>query len=70
MGVGTLAAPTGVTTTPTAGSATVPVTWTGVTAPNGGAVDGYYVQRYSGGTPSPACSSSPTVLLGSGVDEL
>ena len=65
--VGTLAAPANVTAAPAAGSATVPVTWTSVIGPDGGAVDGYYVQRYSGGTPSPACSTSPTALLAPGA---
>ena len=62
-GAGSLSAPINVTATPTAGGTVVPVAWTGVTGPGGGAVDGYYVQRYLGATPSPACSSSPTVLL-------
>ncbi len=66
-GVGTLAAPTGVTATSAAGSSTASVGWTGVTGPGGGAVDGYYVQRLSGGLPSPACSSSPDSLLAPGT---
>ena len=70
VGIGALAAPANVAATPTAGSATVPVTWTGVTGPDGGAVGGYYVQRYSGGVPSPACSSSPVGSAGSGGREL
>jgi len=67
VGIGALTAPTDVAATSTAGSATVPVTWTGVTGPDGGAVGGYYVQRYSGGVPSPACSSSPVAPLGAGA---
>ena len=65
--IGALAAPANVVPTSTAGSATASVTWTGVTGPDGGAVGGYYVQRYSGGVPSPACSSSPEALLGPGA---
>ncbi|HWG08805.1 MAG TPA: IPT/TIG domain-containing protein [Solirubrobacteraceae bacterium] len=64
--VGTLAAPSGVTAS--AAGAGVSVSWSGVTAPGGGAIDGYYVQRYSGSTPSPACESSPTNLLSSGTN--
>jgi hypothetical protein len=60
---GTLTPPGGVTATATAGSATVAVSWAGVVGTDGGPVDGYYVQRYSGATPSPACLSSPTALL-------
>src|SRR5450755_1422930 len=67
VGIGALAAPANVVPTSTAGSATASVTWTGVTGPDGGAVGGYYVQRYSGGVPSPACSSSPAALLGPGA---
>ena len=54
--VSTLVAPTGVTAS-VSGTA-VSVSWTGVTAPTGGAVDGYYVQRFAGSTPAPACGSS------------
>src|SRR5262245_27384896 len=60
--VGTLDAPTGVTATGTPGSGTVGVSWTAHNAPNGGSVDGYYVQRFVGATPSPACGTSPTSL--------
>jgi hypothetical protein len=67
VGIGALAVPANVAATSTAGSATVSVTWTGVTGPDGGAIGGYYVQRYSGGVPSPACSSSPVALLGPGA---
>lgn len=45
------------------GSTAAAVQWNAVVAPDGGAVTGYYVQRYSGGTPSPACASSPGTLL-------
>ena len=48
---------------PTAGVGTVHVTWNGVTGPNGGAVSGYYVQRFSGATPAVACGSSAGSLL-------
>jgi hypothetical protein len=61
--VGTLAAPANATATVAAGSDAVQVNWDGVVGPDGGAVDGYYVQRYSGTTPSPACSSSPAAPL-------
>ncbi|MDB5064422.1 MAG: hypothetical protein JWM18_856, partial [Chloroflexi bacterium] len=61
--VGTLAAPTAVTASATAGVSTVQVGWTGVTSPIGGAVDGYYVQRLAGATPSAACGSSLTTPL-------
>ena len=61
--VSTLAAPSSVTPGSAGWGSTVPVSWTGVTAPNGGSIDGYYVQRYSGTTPSAACGSAPIVLL-------
>jgi hypothetical protein len=41
---------------------TVDVTWTAPNEPNGIAVNGYYVTRYLGSTPSPACGTSPTSL--------
>ena len=37
--------------------------WAGVTGPSGGAVDGYYVIRLAGATPTPACGSSAAALL-------
>jgi hypothetical protein len=52
----TLAAPTGGTAS-VSGTA-VSVSWTGVTSPTSGALDGYYVQRFAGSAPSPACGSS------------
>jgi hypothetical protein len=58
----TLAAPTAVSAS-AAGPAAVSVSWTGTTTPAGGAVTGYYVQRFTGSTPSPACGSSVTALL-------
>ncbi len=66
-GVGTLIAPAGVVATPTFGATSVPVSWNGVAAPGGGAVDGYYVQRSSGGTSVAACASSPSTLLPPGA---
>ena len=39
------------------------VSWAGVTGPSGGAVDGYYVIRLAGATPTPACGSSAAALL-------
>jgi len=44
-------------------TATVHVSWTGVSAPGGGAVDGYYVRRFAGSTSSAACGSSAASLL-------
>ena len=62
--VGTLAAPTGVAAQ--VSGPTVAVSWNEVTAPTGGTVDGYYVQRISGSTATPACGSSAlTPLSGS-----
>ncbi len=61
--VGTLSAPGSVSASTTYGSGTVNVSWSAVTAPNGSAVTSYYVERFSGSTPSAACgttSSSPT----------
>jgi hypothetical protein len=58
---GTLAAPTSVTAS--AAAATVTVNWTAPSAPNGGAVNGVYVLRYSGGVASAACGSSIGSLL-------
>jgi hypothetical protein len=63
--VATLAAPSEVTASAAGSGASV--SWSGVTAPGGGAIDGYYVQRFSGSTPAPACDSSPTNLLPSGA---
>ncbi len=62
-GTGSFDAPTSVSATAPADSATVAVSWSPALGPNGGPVTGYYVQRHSGGTPSAACLSSPTVLL-------
>jgi hypothetical protein len=42
---------------------TVDVTWTAADEPDGIKIDGYYVQRYLGATPSPACGTSPTTLI-------
>jgi hypothetical protein len=61
--VGTLNAPTSVVAGSTSGSTTVHVSWSSVSAPGGGAVGGYYVERFVGSTPSPACSSSLSSLL-------
>jgi hypothetical protein len=47
----------------TVNGADVTVDWSDVLAPGGGAIDGYYVQRYVGATPSAACASSPATLL-------
>jgi urease gamma subunit len=59
--VNTLSAPTEVSGI--VSSTTVAVSWQGAVAPGGGSVDGYYVQRFSGSTPSAACGSSPSQLL-------
>ena len=61
--VGNLDAPTGVTTAYTLGESTVHVSWDAVTAPDAGAVDGYYVQSFDGSSLHPACDSSPATLL-------
>ncbi|MFZ1879374.1 MAG: Ig-like domain-containing protein [Gaiellaceae bacterium] len=61
---GLLNPPTAVVATATAGSGTVPVGWTA--SSTGGAAaepQGYFVLRYSGSTPSPACGSSPSSLI-------
>lgn len=41
----------------------VNVVWSAAVAPGGNAVDGYYVQRFAGPTPSPACASSASTLI-------
>ncbi len=63
--VANMDAPAGVVATATAGSSTVGVSWFGVTAPDGGAVDGYFVQRFAGASPSAACGTSPSALTAS-----
>jgi trimeric autotransporter adhesin len=65
--VGSLAAPTSVGVTSTPGSTSVNVSWTGASAPDGGAVDGYFLQRTSGGVTSTACASSLFALLPPGT---
>ena len=60
----TLSPPTGVTATASAGTGTVRITWTQSAAPEGAPDDGFYVQRFEGATPSPACSTSPASLTG------
>jgi hypothetical protein len=61
--VGGLAVPTNVTVSSITGTGVVSVGWTGVTAPAGGAVTGYYVERLSGSTAAFACGSSLSSLL-------
>ncbi|MCU1379840.1 MAG: hypothetical protein JWN29_2823 [Acidimicrobiales bacterium] len=56
---GDLAVPTGVTATSNGGSVTVD--WTDAAASDGGDVDGYYIERLSGATSSPACDSGPAM---------
>lgn len=65
--VGTFAAPSSVTATVSAGSATVSTAWVATSGPGGAAIDGYYVRRFSGSTPSPACGTSPSSLLSATV---
>ena len=60
--VASLGAPTGVTASNTLGTGAVAVSWTGVTVPTGGSVDGYYVLRYLGATPGAACGTSSSSL--------
>jgi hypothetical protein len=62
--VGTLNPPTNVSGAATPGSNTVPISWSAssTTAPPAVAPTGYYVQRYAGSTPSPACGTSPSSL--------
>ncbi len=60
---GTLAAPGTPNAAAATGSSTVHVTWAGVSAPGGGTVNGYYVERFAGAVASPACASSPSALL-------
>jgi hypothetical protein len=61
--VATLNAPTNVSATfPNLGQRTVNVTWVAPAEPDGIVLNGYYVTRYLGSTPSPACGTSPTVL--------
>jgi len=61
--VSTLTAPTSVTATATPGSGTVPVSWGASSGPGGAMIDGYYVQRLVGTTPSAACGTSSIALL-------
>ena len=59
---GSVSAPT-VTVPASVSGTTVPVSWTASTVSGGRSVDGYYVQRFAGSTPSAACGSSPGSLL-------
>ena len=67
VNVATLGSPAPVTaslaTTP-AGS--VVVTWSGVPGPDSQPIDGYFVTESNGTTVSPACGSSPALLLDAG----
>lgn len=65
--VSTLTVPTNVAATASPGSTTVGVSWTAATAPGGASLNGYFVQRFVGTTPSAACASSSSTLLGSGA---
>jgi hypothetical protein len=63
VAIGDLDAPTGVTAAANGG--TVTVSWLDATAPDGGAVDGYLIERSDGSTWSAACGTSlvPEVLV-------
>ena len=52
IGFADIVAPGNVVATATLGSATVPVRWDAVVGPDGSNIDGYYVQRFVGATPS------------------
>ena len=58
--VGTLGAPTNVSTIYSSGSSTVVVSWN---APSGLAPTGYYVTRFDGTNTAPACASSASTPL-------
>lgn len=60
--VTTLGAPSAVAVAASASGTSVDLAWSGPTAPGGGAVDGYYVQR-SLGSAGGTCTSSPASLL-------
>lgn len=62
--IGTLAAPTSVTATPVAITGVVRVTWSVVTAPDGGSPTGYVVTRTQGASTASACGSSLAAPLG------
>ena len=62
--VATVTPPTGVTATEILpGTGTVQVQWTRPAAPAGLSLTGFYVERLSGTTATPACASSPTTPL-------
>ena len=54
--------PTSSATFPNPDQRTVDVAWNAPAEPDGIVLDGYYVTRYLGSTPSPACGTSPTAL--------
>jgi hypothetical protein len=61
--VATLNSPLNVTAIfPNPGQRTVDVSWSKPAEPVGIVLNGYYVTRYVGSTPSPACGTSPTSL--------
>jgi uncharacterized repeat protein (TIGR02543 family) len=64
--VATLGSPAPVTALATTPAGSVVVTWSGVPGPDGQPISGYFVTEYNGTTVSPACSSSPKVLLDAG----
>ena len=62
--IATLRPPTDVIATfPVPSVPTVDVAWTAPSEPGGIVLDGYFVQRLLGSTPSPACGTSPTSLI-------
>ena len=64
--VATLAPPANVVATfSNPAQRTVSVSWNTPLEPNGIVLDGYYVTRYLGSAPSPACGTSPTTLTAS-----
>ncbi len=60
---GDLTFPAGPSATVGGGGANVTVSWSAVESVGSSGGDGYYVQRHSGGTTTPACGSAPNTLL-------
>jgi hypothetical protein len=61
---GSVNVPTSVTVPAYSTTGTVHVSWTGSTLANGGAVAGYWIQRYAGSTPSNSCGTSLASPIG------
>ncbi|HVM04551.1 MAG TPA: Ig-like domain-containing protein [Acidimicrobiales bacterium] len=68
-GVGELTAPAAPTVPGTVSGTTVPVSWTGVAAPEGAASVAYWVRRHAGATATDVCGSSlaSPILPGDGA---